>query len=542
MTARDADPAVARERQVVQGAFGGGYLVRGGAATAPDLVAGWPTRTLGALTYHVHPRAQWGTVADPEGPGRVVLLGTPVDLSAGVLDVTQVCATTLQVWRRDGHAAAVRYLAYLGGRWTAVLEATARDREPARVTVVPDCQATQAVFYSTARGIALGSQPALVAAAVGSTPDPAAETMWATLREARAKGVIFLPGTLTTHRHVLPLVPNHQLDLTIAEGSAQVRHTRFWPFQDRVERTDTSAVVDEFIDHFREHTRLLCQHGRTVLSLTAGLDSRTSLVGALPHLGPESFTFTYLNPRDGYSKPGAADDVFVANALAHAVGVPHRVLRWRQPAPDGVFDEIVRRTYPVQPGSVGAAHAMWADLPADVFHLQSIGAELGTTFYTRRPDVPITPAELLHIVTNRADLPAELAHEAFGDYLDYAQFTEAALGGYDFRDVFYWEQRMGKWGYRKYQDGDFSHRMLLPFNSRRLIEIMQSLPYRLREEKVLLRALLSTVPALADTSGREGQDTLPGWREVLAARPHLRPRLRQVTHRVRAKLPGRRGS
>lgn len=94
---------------------------------------------------------------------------------------------------------------------------------------------------------------------------------------------------------------------------------------------------------------------------------------------------------------------------------------------------------------------------------------------------------------------------------------------------------MGKWGYRKYQDGDFSHRMLLPFNSRQLIETMQSLPYPQREAKVVLHALLSTVPALASPAATSPQ---LHWRDVVAARPHLRPRLRRLVRSARAGLPG----
>ncbi|QDO87108.1 hypothetical protein FNH13_01195 [Ornithinimicrobium ciconiae] len=192
---------------------------------------------------------------------------------------------------------------------------------------------------------------------------------------------------------------------------------------------------------------------------------------------------------------------------------------------------------------------MWADLPHDIIHLQSIGAELGTTFYTQRTDAPITPGRLLEIVTNRTGLDPALAEAAFGDYLDYAQFAPEHIGGYNYHDVFYWEQRMGKWGYQKYQDGDFAHRMLMPFNDRGLIELMQSLPYPLREQKVLLEAVLATVPALdperlrghvADEPLRPADvDESPiTWRDVVAARPHLRPRVRRAAARLRRRAGG----
>lgn len=542
------DTAVAdgadREDLVVDGAFGCGYLIRDESAAVPAEVRRWPAHRLGALTYHLHPRARLHTAERTPGPGRVVLVGDPVDVAAGTVDGTRIGREVLDSWASGGVASAVRHLAYLGGRWTAVLDPSDPGREgPAEITVVPDCQATQAVFYSTRAGLALGSQPALVAGAVGAGPNPASQQMWADLRAARRTGVVFLPGTMTTHEDVLPLVPNHLLRIRLDDGSASVAHERFWPFEDRVERTDTARVVDEFIDYFREHTRLLCGVGPLpVVSLTGGKDSRTTLAAALPHLREDSFVFTYYNPRDGLVGRGAPLDLFTANAVATGVGLQHRVLRWRQPEDGSVFAEIYDRTYPVRRGSTGAAHAMWADLPHDLVHLQSIGAELGTTFYTARLDVPITPHRLTQIITNRDDLPANLEQAAFGDYLDYAQFSQDAIGGYDYHDVFYWEQRMGKWGYLKYQDGDFSHRMLMPFNARGLIEIMQSLPYPQREGKVLLRAMLGTVPALDDSRLPAVLRPGPGpaedpitWRDLVRARPHVRPLARSAVGRLRGR-------
>jgi len=547
------DGGAEREDLVVDGAFGCGYLIRGGSSTAPPEVARWPVQRLGTLTYHLHPRARLHSVVRPHGPGRIVLIGEPVDVQAGLVDAERICGLALDAWESGGVTEAVRYLAYLGGRWTAVLEPAAGDAGvPPELIVVPDCQATQAVFYSTRAGLALGSQPPLVAGAVGSGPDEASQQMWTDLRAARKKGVIFLPGTMTTHEDVLPLVPNHLLRIRLTGASASVEHERFWPFQNRVERTDTLRVVDEFIDYFREHTRLLTTLGRPVVSLTSGNDSRTTLAAALPHLHDDSFAFTYYNPREGPLGEGPPMDVFIANALAAAVGVQHRVLQWRQPAAGSVFKEIFDRTYPVRRGTTGAAHAMWADLPHDIVHLQSIGAELGTTFYARRTRAGVSPERLLELVTGRSDLDAGMARSAFGDYLDYAQFTTEAIRGYDYHDVFYWEQRMGKWGYQKYQEGDFSHRMLMPFNARGLIEIMQSLPYRDREGKRVLRAMLATVPSLDpdlaerrpahladDPAGGAGAEELPiTWRDVLAARPHLRPRLRRAAARVRRTTGG----
>ena len=47
--------------------------------------------------------------------------------------------------------------------------------------------------------------------------------------------------------------------------------------------------------------------------------------------------------------------------------------------------------------SRGAAHAMWADLPADLVQLQSNGGETGTTFLRHRPQHVLTPRRLTEL-------------------------------------------------------------------------------------------------------------------------------------------------
>ena len=59
---------------------------------------------------------------------------------------------------------------------------------------------------------------------------------------------------------------------------------------------------------------------------------------------------------------------------------------------------------------------------------------------------------------------------------------------------------------------------------------MQSLPFAQRESKVLLHALLATVPALATPAASDEEPI--GWRDVVAARPHVRPRLSRLRDRL----------
>ncbi|OLT31102.1 hypothetical protein BJF82_15455 [Kytococcus sp. CUA-901] len=176
-------------------------------------------------------------------------------------------------------------------------------------------------------------------------------------------------------------------------------------------------------------------------------------------------------------------------------------------APGGsTFDVLHRRTYAPLLPSRGAALAMWADLPADIVQLQSNGGETGTTFTRHRPEHVLDPRRLTQLLSGGAPgLDDDLAQELYGDYLDRVPMDRPTLMGFDDYDVLYWEQRMGRWGWQKFVDGDFGHRVLLPFNDRVLLETMLSLPYPLRRDRVLFDRLLSETGIRSPTAqAREG--------------------------------------
>jgi hypothetical protein len=138
---------------------------------------------------------------------------------------------------------------------------------------------------------------------------------------------------------------------------------------------------------------------------------------------------------------------------------------------------------------------MWADLPGDLVQLQSNGAETGTTFVRRRTPEPLSPLRLARIMMHAADGLEDLAGRMYDGYLEHAEMSPDRLRGYDHHDLFYWEQRMGRWGWQKFTDGDLGHRVLAPFNDRVLLTTMLSLPSAQRETMVLLDRVLADVGA-----------------------------------------------
>lgn len=536
----DVDPAA-----VLAGTHPHGYLLLVGAGRdgAPSEVEGWrrDTVSLPGATLWLQPR----TVATSASShrGHLILLGHPVDVARGTHDGPTVARRLADTWATGGEQALVRETAYLGGRFTLVARTAGRTGEEAvagrgsdpELLVVPDTMASQPVLVGrTADRAAVGSSPVLVADALRFEVDPEAEALLATLRERMAGRVSYLPGVRTAYRGVRAVLPNTMLRLRVGADGPVTGYERFWPWQPRVENPDVETVHAEFRERLTAHLRLLADLGRPAVSLTGGLDSRVSAAAAAPALrARDGFAFTYVNPREAVGSDAAVQDVLGARDVAGQLRLPHRVLRWRQPPRGGTFDVVSRRTYAPRITSRGAAHAMWADLPADLVQLQSNGAEIATT-YTKavtRPPHELDARWLTRIFAGgRPGAHDDLAEQLYGDYLEQAPLSEADLLGHDAYDLVYWEQRMGRWGWQKFCDGDFGHRVLLPFNDRRLLETMLSLPYPLRRDKVLFHRLLDDLgvrePARGPAAPQRASPARPG---VAAPTPPGPTRLRRLT-------------
>ncbi|WP_131106303.1 hypothetical protein [Ornithinimicrobium sufpigmenti] len=526
------------EAAVLDGAHPHGYLlVNAGTAPAQD-TRGWRTEPdlLPGTVLHLHPRTVLSRGRG--GRGTVVLLGHPVDVAAGIIEGDRIAGRLAGTWDLGGQDALVREAASLGGRWT-LLAAPRADAAPvAELLVVPDTHATQPVFSAVAGGrFALASTPALVARTLELAVDEPALTLLEELRRRRGGAVTYLPGRRTAYLGLEPLAPNCLLRVRLRpEDPPTVRQERFWPWRQREETTDVRAVYRAFRERLAAHAQLLAGLGRPALSLTAGWDSRVTAAVAQDALrAGDGFAFTYVNPRDARGGRAAMADVTGASAVSAQLGIPHRVLRWRQPPPGGTFDVLHRRTYAPLLPSRGAAHAMWADLPRDgsLVQLQSNGGETGTTFIRARTAEPLSPLRLARMMMGASEGLEDLAGQMYDGYQEYAAMTAERLLGYDHHDVFYWEQRMGRWGWQKFTDGDFGHRILLPFNDRVLLETMLSLPYPQREAKVLFQRMLAEEPAAR----------LPARRTTGRAAPETTAatRLGALTRRVGTLLPGAAG-
>lgn len=251
-------------------------------------------------------------------------------------------------------------------------------------------------------------------------------------------------GVIASHRALLStsgsaLRPNTQLRVGAAGGDGVEVH-RYWPAaEDEADPVVGPDVAGrELCERLVTHTRLLATLGRPGVALSEGLASSALLAAYLRHRHDDGFAFTTFevaSVRDGL---GPVEHLFVASQLAQTLGLPHRVVEVIAPAEGDGLGLAYARTHPrgARPGVPQA----YAELPADTVVLHPAGSDL----------------------TDRA------AWEA-GDRLG------SAAG---------------------FPEGDLTQRVLLPFNDRRIIELLLSLSATQKGASAALAELADELPAL----------------------------------------------
>jgi len=436
-----------------------------------DVTDGWDELSLGAFAFRVHPALSFAAASD--GRLTATILGDGINLDNSSQRGTELARQMLSKLQESRNAA-VRFAAYLGGRFAVVLE------DPDGAIALTDCAGTLPIFWSRqGRLTVLSSYVHLVGELTQSAADAVARSYIKDARELKTPGTIYVPGVRTPFIDVRPILPNHLLDLGV-----QVSHQRYYPFPDTKLERDPNVAFDAFHASFTAHTEALTRLGRVGLSLTGGLDSRAALAASRSHLGVDAISWTYIFPED--PPPAMLLDTVNGNHLAFAVGLPHKIIPLHE-SQDKAFVEAYRRTFTYTPQFPRVPHSYHDQLPQDLVQLQCMVSEIGTGFYKNRRGEP-NLERLSYLYCPHPFGKTLAVREAWEEHHEYAPIpgdTEV-----DFHDLFYWETRIGRWGALRIQEIDLAHHIVSPFNSRTIIEALQGPPLAERKDKQALKRFI----------------------------------------------------
>ncbi len=456
--------------------FTRGYFVSTDELREPN-IAEWTKLELGGYYFYLEEKTEvqvW-TIENKS----VVILGLATDLE-NINDSTRTIAKkTCQFFFEEGADEAIRYIAYLGGRFLAFII-----DHHYKIQVIPDCHATYACYYSTCGNVLLASHVNLLAQTAEKEVNDTARNI-VNSPDYVSPGGKYYPALMLPFKGCSNLFPNNKLVSLFADK--KIKSERFYPFNDtQVNVTPLERrTVNEFNKTLGANIKAIVKDRKFHISLTGGNDSGVTLASIIrERLVSQTKSFTYFSIANASVM---SHDLFQASERAYKAGIPHRVVDLKPLDATSSFHKMYSKSFRLGARFPSLAKAYYEDLPHDILSLVSTCSETGTVFYTERSNQNITPELLASKFSPSKIKDNPDVIKSFEEYIEHTMFTEEKLGGLDFYDVFYWEHRNAKWASLWYSEADLSHFTVVPFNQRTLIELMLSIPLEQRASKELLK-------------------------------------------------------
>ncbi|MDO2935993.1 hypothetical protein Q2T94_16965 [Paeniglutamicibacter sulfureus] len=391
-----------------------------------------------------------------------------------LLNITRRIATA---WMESGSAGVEGTLYDLAGRYGLFIRSTSG------CYVYQDAHGMRSIYHNTEATV-LSSHERLLADITGARR--------ATSRLSELP--LSIRWSHSKYAGIRSLIPNHRLQLET--GTSE----RFFGHEANPHHgLSNEQRVDMVHQLWSEQLRALARNHKIALSITGGLDSRTSLAIARPHWD-SLHTFTYTTAPDegnGWAKSLHKDDVIVRQIL-DVVNVKHTLLDRGNATPvDRGQQDIMNRN------SAGL-HGQWLlnlyrkhISGPDVVHLRGNLNETARNYYHDFVDLS-TPLEGVRQMMRsqvRVKRPALVA--AIDEILEELEkeVVEVQLDridpSYEILDFYYWEIRMGRWFSEVFNETDAAFETFIPFNHRRIIDIALSFTGQERLDGVLFRELIN---------------------------------------------------
>lgn len=349
----------------------------------------------------------------------------------------------------------------------------------AGLRIQTDAIAMRSVFFSLSDGGPIaGSHASLVAKAAMAGGD----------KKTTSPVRLGYPGISTPYASVFRLPPN--CELSLAEGTLR----RFFP-----ERAIPETGIKEAWDFaFAQADAViggLARRHDLLVSLTAGLDSRTTLAASRNHW-PHLLFFTYDR---GIHKHRV--DTRVALDLTQAFGLRHVIVDYSRHQPDPRMLRILAEsTFTFHQHKLACAYH-WRFGEGAYLHIRSNLLELARSNLFNRfskhagLEDPDTAESMAAVYNRAAKLTPEKAAHVMPTFEHYVTATnyESTVGKASPWDLYFIEHRMGAWHSGVILESDLSFDTVIAFNSRDVVRHFMGVPQEIRCTSPYLRQRLETL-------------------------------------------------
>lgn len=370
--------------------------------------------------------------------------------------------------------------------------------------VAQDCAGMRSLFYGRIHGSPwLSSHAQLLGDLCGLEMNPWIRELVGS-REYKV-GIRFLPGDLSPFSEVKRLGPNTAL--RYRNGAFSVE--RFYPSKPIVEagsEEEQNALVIRVAEVLKASLEITSEKwSMPAVSLTGGIDSQTTLAATVSCRAKMKF-FTFASSRE------EARDLDAARKLALHLGLDHSAYSIPEdeeaiPCHQELAAVIRHNAAYVRANAANDLRklAYFANYPACEVDVKSWVSEITRSNFSKRLGMERLPSPLsprqMSILYKRIFFDRRMLRRvdmAFADWMGRVGFGEVA--GVDDADMVYWEHRFPAWGAAVLAEFDICWETSIPFNNRRVIEMMLGFPRKRRIEDHAHRAVVKHLdPDLADS-------------------------------------------
>jgi len=406
------------------------------------------------------------------GSVSITVIGYIVDGRSPELDTPAIIEQLASAL--DSAADVFALTAPLGGRWIMIV-----DTAEATIAFTDPIGFRQLVFTTAGSDLVLASQPALIAEELDLAPwDAAVEGFVA--QQVRRDFEFWWPGDATLYENVRQLIPNHYLDLRTRDVH------RFWPTGELEDVTDFAEAASRLGALLQGQVSAAARHFELAHAITAGLDSRMILAASKDVAAAVHYYTTVM-----YEMTDSADDVTISRRLLGRLGQAHHVLHSRNSMDSNFGADFATMAAPSHQCWGEVTNGMLDGYPDGKVTMHGAGGEIGRFFYYQHAD---HPAEVtLDTLVAKARMPdSPLVRATLQRWLEGAE-SASQMSKVPLLDLFYWEQRGGRWASGAQTELDIVHETFAPFNHREYIELILAVPQvqRRAPDQAILRNIIA---------------------------------------------------
>ncbi|MCA1065396.1 hypothetical protein QTG56_06960 [Rossellomorea sp. AcN35-11] len=436
--------------------FKRGYIISSKDIPSPNPV--WDKIVIDNLTIHVDPANQYEHYSS--GQSWIFILGKVVDTENKTLNLPTILKRAFDLLQHNDETHFFDYIDTLAGRYLILFKKNNSTR------ILSDATGMRSILYSKT-GNLIGSHIELLQSYLDHNLSSQVDRSWL------GKYTNYqLPGNNTIYEDILYLTPNTLLELERNEI------VRFFPREELSHKDPESAAI-EISRLVKGQLELLSKEYDLLFSLTAGIDSRTSLALIREYI--QSFLFfTYSKEENdtisSYSLKSLQTDVNVVKEMVKSLNLNHQF--FTIPEIDRNDENFKALSSVLKTNNMTVHNHSLANIYLDRLsdkkhlHIRSNLLEIGRAFYKKginRLPKDITP-ETMTLCYSAKAVDDEKVLKAFEQY--YSTVDMDKIFNYDPYDIFYWEYRMGIWHSQLLLESDIAHDTYILFNSRNILNLL----------------------------------------------------------------------